>query len=141
MAWKGRNVAAAVVAAVGLTACGKSAGDLAGPSSAALQGQWTLVSLQEAGGAVESAPAGFAAEFGADGTLAVHADCNSCHATYSAAASNLKVTPTMACTLAYCASAPFDSKYTKLLTSATSWQTDNGALALKSDAGVLLFRR
>jgi heat shock protein HslJ len=82
MAWKGWNRAAAVVILAALAACGKSGGDLTSPSSQALQGQWTLVSLQQAGGSVEPAPAGYTAEFQADGTLAARADCNSCHTTY-----------------------------------------------------------
>jgi heat shock protein HslJ len=141
MALKVWRLVGTVIVAAGLTACGKSGGDLAGPSTVGLQGTWTLASLQQAGGSVEQAPAGFSAEFGADGSLAVRADCNSCHATYLAEASHINVSPNMACTLAYCSSAPFDSKYTKLLTSATSWRTDNGTLELRSDAGVLTFRR
>jgi hypothetical protein len=47
----------------------------------------------------------------------------------------------MACTLAYCVSAPFDTRYTTLLGASTSWQTNGETLELRSTAGVLSFRR
>jgi heat shock protein HslJ len=141
MAWKGWSRAASVVTLAGLLACGKSGGDMTSPSSEALQGHWTLVSLQQAGGSVEVAPSGYIAEFQADGTLAARADCNSCHTTYVVEGASLKVGQAMACTRAYCLSAPFDTRYTTLLGAATSWQTNGGMLELRSGAGALTFRR
>jgi heat shock protein HslJ len=141
MASKGWSRAAAVIMVATLAACGRSGSDLTSPSSDAIQGQWTLVSLQQTGGSVEPAPAGYTAEFQADGSLAARADCNSCHTTYAVDGGNIKVSQAMACTLAYCTTAPFDTKYTTLLSTSTSWQTNGGTLELRSAAGVLTFRR
>ena len=110
---------------------------------AALQRGWALVSLQEAGAAVTSAPEGrFVADFGADGDLYIQADCNVCSAGYSAAADgSVEVIGPFPCTLAWCASAPLDGRYLSLLESARSWSVGNDTLELSSAQGVLLFNR
>ena len=146
--------------ALGLAACSGSGVPAVGPTPptaeapdgngqtgatavTSLQGVWQLVSLQEAGGAVvpAPAPARFTAEFGADGRLHAQADCNICNASYEAGPASLEVSRVMACTRAYCSSAPLDTQYTTLLTEAKTWSTEAGSLDLSSAAGVLHFRR
>jgi len=146
--------------ALGVAACNGSAVPAVGPTPPAattpegggqtsatavtsLQGTWQLVSLQEAGGPVVPAPAPerFTAEFRSDGRLHARADCNSCNASYEAASGNLQVGPAMACTRAYCSSAPLDTDYARLLGEATSWSIEAGSLELSSAAGALRFRR
>ena len=46
----------------------------------------------------------------------------------------------MACTRAYCASAPLDSKFVALVGQATAWRSVDGGLELRSEAGVLRFQ-
>ena len=107
-----------------------------------LQGTWQLVSLQEANGPVVAAPAPerFTAEFRADGRLHAQADCNVCNTSYEAEPGSLEI-GLMACTRAYCSTAPLDTRYTTLLTEAKSWSMKAGSLELSSAAGVLRFRR
>ena len=118
-------------------------GQTGAPAVTSLQGVWQLVSLQEAGGAVvpAPAPARFTAEFGADGRLGVRADCNRCQGAYEASPGTLAMNPLMACTLAYCQSAPLDTLYVSLLLDSTSWTVEDACLELRSARGALRFRR
>src|SRR5262249_28019864 len=141
---------------LGAAACGTTAGSLTSstpPPSAVgggassqdrpgLLGDWQLVTLTESGrpsvGVAE--PQRFTASFGADGLVALRADCNRCSGTYSAGGARLTVGP-MACTRAYCSSAPLDTTFASLVQGATTWTAANGGLELRSDAGVLKLRR
>ncbi len=108
-----------------------------------LTGTWQMVSLQRTGQAQVPAPAGVAlsAEFRADGQLLVQADCNVCRASYEAGAEGaLKVSP-MACTRAYCTSAPVDTDFAALVGSARQAMVGEHALGLTSEAGSVLMRR
>jgi heat shock protein HslJ len=147
--------------ALGLMACDESAVPVAGPtpptqtvtpdpggetsatSVTALHGAWQLVSLQEGDAPMTSIPEPerFTADFGADGALAARADCNRCQGSYEASSGTLAVHPLMACTLAYCQSAPLDTTYVSLLLSSTSWAVENAFLQLRSEKGVLRFER
>jgi len=145
--------------ALGLAACSGSGVPAVGPTPpvvtapdgdgqtnatavTSLQGGWQLVSLQEAGGPVVAAPApeSFTAEFRADGRLHVQADCNVCNTSYEAGPGSLEV-GLMACTRAYCASAPLDTTYVSLLGDSTSWTVEDARLELRSASGVLRFER
>lgn len=106
-------------------------------------GIWRLVSLRESGQAevLITEPGQFTAEFGADGRVHLRADCNRCAAGYTAGDRSLLV-GLMACTRAYCASAPLDTAYTSLMGSARTWSVSGHArLELSSEAGVLRFDR
>jgi heat shock protein HslJ len=146
--------------ALGLTACSGSGVPAVGPTPPAvsipdgdghmgatavtsIHGAWQLVSLQKAGGPVTPAPAPdrFTADFRADGRLHVQADCNVCNSSYEAGPGSLEVDPVMACTRAYCLSAPLDTQYTALLGQVSRWSTEGDSLELSSEAGVLRFRR
>ena len=87
-------------------------------------------------------PGSFTAEFGADGRVALKADCNRCSSTYTAGSRNLKV-GLMACTRAFCtATAPLDTTFTALVGSAQTWtSSDDQHLELASASGVLRFQR
>ena len=142
-----------VVAVVGLAGCnGPSHGveTPGGPTPAraeqgvdALRGAWELMALQDAGGAVTPAHEGrFTAEFGGDGDLFIEADCNVCSAGYTATADGtVAVTGPIPCTLAYCSTAPFDTRYVALLQSVQSWSVGEDGLELSSAQGSLLFHR
>jgi hypothetical protein len=47
----------------------------------------------------------------------------------------------MACTLAYCQTAPLDTTYVSLLLDSSSWTVEDGHLELRSASGVLRFER
>ena len=78
-------------------------------------------------------------DFTADGRVSLRADCNRCSAAYEATTNSLAV-GLMACTRAYCASAPLDTTFAALVGQATSWRVVDGGLELRSEAGVLRFQ-
>lgn len=100
---------------------------------------WRLQSLQRADASVTAPPAGaFTLRFGEDGRLEVRADCNGCGGTYRLDGRALAVGP-LACTRVFCPSAPFDTEYVRLAEAATTAEIADGALVLRSPAGVLRF--
>jgi heat shock protein HslJ len=141
---------------LGAAACGSTAGNLSLPTPpldaigggatsqdrASLLGDWQLVTLTESGrpSVVVAEPQRFTASFGADGLVALRADCNRCSGGYSAQGGKLTVGP-MACTRAYCSSAPLDTTFASLVMASTTWTAANGSLELRSDAGALKLRR
>jgi heat shock protein HslJ len=126
------------VLSVSLAACE----GLTGPSTSSLQGTWQLVSLQPSAQPQAPAPSGavFSVEFGSDGRVSVAADCNRCGSTYQADRDTLHV-GLMACTLAYCATAPVDTQFSGLVSAAESWSVAGGELELRSAQGTLRLRR
>ena len=112
------------------------------PTVAVLAGEWQLVSIRPTGEAAQSAPAGrsFKADFRTDGRVALVADCNRCGGSYSSSEDSLEVGP-MACTRAYCSSAPLDTQYVQLLQGARQWSVSGGDLTLTSAAGTVRMRR
>jgi heat shock protein HslJ len=120
---------------------GGSAASGSGPAASELQGLWKLERLAKAGQApIElSASDHFSAEFTSDRVLLV-ADCNRCTGSYTAGAGTLSVGP-MACTRAYCQSAPLDIDFAMLVGGAEHWLTTGDQLALQAANGVLLLRR
>lgn len=118
-------------------------GSATATATSPLLGTWKLVSLQQADGPAQPVPPGtsFQAEFRTDGRVAAVVDCNRCNGGYTATADALTI-GAMACTRAYCvASAPFDSHYETLLSSARSWRVQGKALEIRSDGGVLKLER
>ena len=150
----GRHLFAVLGVSLAFTACGASGPEpVSGPSvpttasggtsqdGTALAGTWKAAALAPAGGAVVTIgePERFTAEF-RDGRLSLLADCNRCSGGYTAAAGTLSTTP-LACTRAYCASAPVDTQFTALVGSATAWTVSADRLELASPAGVVRLRR
>ena len=122
---------------------GASSSGAARASAALPSGTWRLASLRESGQAetLIPEPGRFTAEFGADGHVRLRADCNVCGAGYTAGDRVLNV-GLLACTRAYCESAPLDMTYTSLMGRARTWSvSDDGRLDLASEAGVLRFQR
>jgi heat shock protein HslJ len=133
-----KSLAALVLPLAGLAACDGTTG----PSSASLEGRWQLVSLQASGGPEVPAPSGatFTAEFGSDARLSLVADCNRCGSTYEAGSGTLSVGQ-MACTLAYCPTAPVDTQFAGLVQASQNWRLENGELKLVSAEGTLRLQR
>ena len=107
-----------------------------------LAGAWQLVSVTATGQAAVSVgePERFTAEFGAEGRVSLRADCNRCTGAYTATTSALTVGP-MACTRAYCSSAPLDTTFTTLVGGATTWTAEKSSLELRGDSGLLRLRK
>jgi heat shock protein HslJ len=141
---------------LGAVACADSTGNLTAPTPptgtggsgassqdpAGLAGSWQLVSLAQTGQAPVrvSSPDRFTAAFGQDGQVSLRADCNRCSGSYKVKGAGLTVGP-MACTRAYCQSAPLDTQYAGLVSQATKWSSAQGGLELSCDSGVLVFRK
>ncbi len=150
--WSAWRLLRGISAVIFLTGCSGPAHDIQTPSDPtpkaagmeALQDAWTLVSLQEAGAIPEVVPAGsFVADFGVDGDLYIEADCNVCSAAYRANDDGtVQVIGPIPCTLAYCSTAPLDSRFLRILEGAGSWSIEEGTLRLSSaDGGALLLQR
>ncbi len=98
---------------------------------------------QPAGEPEGAPPAGstFAMQI-ADGRASVTADCNRCNGAAAVGDSTLTLGPAMACTRAYCtASAPFDTTFVRILAADSVANVDGNLLTLRSERGILRFRR
>ena len=128
----------AVAIAVSSLGCDDS---VTGPIGDVKGATWRLESLQRTGSAPVSPPPGpFTLRFAEDGRLEVRADCNGCGSTFELAGSSLSV-GVLACTRAFCPSAPFDTEYVTLVDEATTVERDGEALILRGPSGVLRFVR
>lgn len=107
-----------------------------------IAGTWTLVAQQLPGQAEVAPPARaiFSLEI-ADGRAAITADCNRCNGAAAVGTSTVTVGPLLACTRAFCASAPFDDAFLRVLAGESAAAIDVTTLTLRSDRGVLRFRR
>ena len=139
-------VVAAFLTAVTCGACsaptGSSGLNTTAPTSQGIGGPWTLVTRQPPGQAEAAPPAG--AILGmeiSDGLAAITADCNRCNGPAVVGTSTLTVGPLLACTRAFCASAPFDDSFLQMLAGESAATLDGNTLTLRSDRGVLRFRR
>jgi heat shock protein HslJ len=149
-AWAGLRGA---VAMIGLASCGGGFDGVATPGDipqagseqnlGSLQGSWALVSMEPAGQAVIRVPERrFFADFGPDRDLFIKADCNVCTAGYTAARDgSFEIGGAIPCTLAYCATAPLDTRYVAFLQAARSWSVRGDELELTSADGALRFDR
>jgi heat shock protein HslJ len=110
-----------------------------GPSD--LEGEWRLQSFTRAGAAtvVIEDPARFTVRFGADGTLALRADCNGCGGTYRLDGESLISGP-FTCTLVLCAG-PAGVDFVGILDGRSSLELDGGRLIASSERGSLVFER
>lgn len=111
-------------------------------SAEQLAGTWTLVGQQRPGEAEIPPPPGvfFRMEI-ADGRAAITADCNRCNGPGTVGDSTVTIGPTLACTRAFCASAPLDDIFLRLLAGESSATLDGDRLTLRSERGVLHFQR
>jgi len=139
-------LATILVAAVASAACSDDA-DPAGPGGVVLTperigGVWTLLTLQPPGQPEVAPPTGaiFSMEM-ANGRAAVRADCNRCNGSASVAATTVTVGPTLACTRAFCSSAPFDDVFLRMLSGESRAFLEENYLSLHADRGILRFRR
>jgi heat shock protein HslJ len=110
----------------------------------ALLGNWDLVLLQDAASGTEyrpEEPGTFVVEFREEGEFGLQADCNRCRGTYEAGADQLSIDPLVACTLAYCQTAPVDTRFVGLLTQAQRYEMAGGFLEITCAEGALLLRR
>lgn len=135
----------AIAATLAVTACG-SGDNPAGPEGApsvALLGRWNLILLHDAVEGSEHVveePGTFAVEFLEGGRFSAKADCNVCNGGYEAEAGVLSVDPLVACTLAYCQSAPLDTRFVGVLTRAQRYRLDADLLEITSSEGRLVLR-
>jgi heat shock protein HslJ len=136
-----------LLAAVLAVACSES---VAAPSPTAqtaqspvTEGVWRLQSFQRSDSTSVPVPdpSRFTIEVGTDGRLAVRSDCNRCSGSYSQAGGGLKVGEAMACTKAFCSTAPFDTEYAAALSGATVVRIGDNTLEAVSGTGVLRFAR
>jgi heat shock protein HslJ len=113
------------------------------PAIVATGSVWKLQRFQRADGTNVPVPNPdqFTIEVGTDGRVSVKADCNRCSASYSQNGGSLQVNTLMACTRAYCPTAPFDMEYSSALSGGTIVSTSSEALEVRSAAGVLTFGR
>ena len=107
-----------------------------------IAGTWTLSSMQPAGEAEQSAPAGASyALVLADEHASTTADCNVCGGNLVVDGQTLTVGPLLACTRAACPTMAFENTYVSILSGASAARADANALTLTSSRGVLRFRR
>jgi heat shock protein HslJ len=120
-----------------LASCGA---DAAGPSE--VQGDWRLVSLTRADRStiVIPDPPRFTVRFGPDGRVAVRADCNVCSGSWSLEGGAL-LTSGLACTRAFCSSAPLDTQFVAVLEGRSTTREAGGRLVLASGRGRLVLER
>jgi heat shock protein HslJ len=127
------------VLAVSLAAAGCA--DTVGGPTDVIGVPWRLQSLQVTHLSEMAPPPGdFTIRFAEDGGLDVRADCNGCGGPYTLSGSTLAV-GALACTRVFCASAPFDTEYVRLIEAATVVERSDGILTLRSPLGVLVFTR
>ena len=102
---------------------------------------WSLEFLQRADSAVMGPPrtGAFTVRFRDDGRLEVHADCNGCGGDYQLFGAALTVGP-LACTRAFCPSAPLDTEFVSLIEAATRVEVTRDTLVLRSAAGLVRFK-
>ncbi len=119
-------------------AAGCSDDSLTSPTSPAqLEGTWRLQQMTTGAGVHnEDLTANrFNATFGT-GTVTVKADCNTCTGTTSLSGATLTVSA-LACSLAACASAPIDTRYSAFFSGPLTVRINNRLLQLNSDRGEL----
>lgn len=132
-----RTLLFGVLLAFTILASGCGGDDVPTGPSAVMGGVWKLQSLEAPGlGLVNlPQPTNYAVEFRDGSQLAVKADCNSCSGTYSISGESLKI-GAVACTLAFCGSASFDTAFLAVLTSAYTFRVKGNELIINSAKGV-----
>lgn len=129
-----------MILAVAASACGTSP---TGPEPVVFEDvTWRLESLSYSDGSTETIedPDAFTALFASDGRLHAQADCNVCNGSYGSDGAAISV-GLMACTRAYCLSAPLDTDYIGVLQAATTISLSDDKLLLRAPDASLTFRR
>ncbi len=105
-------------------------------------GAWLLVSRQLPGESAAPPPATtmFSLEI-SDGRAGIRADCNQCNGQATVGTNSVTVGPGVACTRAFCSSSPYDNTFVQILAGESAATIEGDALTLRSDRGVLRFRR
>lgn len=137
---------AGAVALFTAVVCGACSGPTS-PSSTApiaerIGGTWLLMARQLPGESAIPPPetATFSFQI-ADGRAGIRADCNQCGGQAVVGANTLTVGPAVICTRVFCASAPFDTTFVQILSGESAATIESDILTLRSDRGVLRFRR
>lgn len=104
---------------------------------------WKLQEFSLDGGAALAVrnPANYTVTFTADGTAYIKADCNNCSGSYSVGGSQMTFGQSMACTMAACGAASYDSQFLSALASTSSSEIKNGELYLTYQGGTLHFAK
>ena len=131
----------AVCLAFSLTACDER---LTAPSVdvLAISSPWKLQSMERSETGLVHAPDSerFTLEFSEQGRIAVVADCNRCAGSYTIRADTVSM-PVLACTRAFCATAPFDTDYVTVLNGDSTVALYGATLQLSSARGTLRFAK
>lgn len=107
-----------------------------------LSGRWTLTAQQPAGQGEVASPAGATFSFEITETrVGVVADCNRCGGAAVIGDGAVTFGPALACTRAFCSTAPFDNTFVQLLTGENAATLAGDTLVLRSNRGTLRFRR
>ena len=135
--------AAALLAVVTTSACsGPTSPSSTSSLADRIGGTWMLVSRQLPGESTAPPPgtATFSLQI-SDGRAGIRADCNQCNGQAAVGADTVTVGPGVACTRAFCSTAPYDTQFVQVLSGESDASIDHGVLTLRSSRGVLRFSR
>jgi heat shock protein HslJ len=110
--------------------------------SQSLNGEWRIISIQPPSQPAQTAPvaAQYQVAF-ANGRVSARVDCNTCVGSYALDGDTLTIGPTLACTRAACATAPFESAVVAMLSGEHQIATTLHNLTLTSNRGSILLQR
>ena len=136
---------ALLAASVALTvaACDETAtSPVTGPTNLVTTSPWKLQWIDRPGTGVVRAqdPERFTLDFDGQGHVLVQADCNRCNGSYSLGVNQVTV-GAMACTRAFCPTAPFDTDYVGVLSGDSAVVVSGATLELISSRGTLRFSK
>ena len=132
-------VAASVVVMV--ASCDETAtSPVTGPTNLVTTSPWKLQWIDRPGTGVVRAQDSdrFTLDFDGQGHVSVQADCNRCTGSYSLGVNQVTV-GAMACTRAFCLTAPFDTDYVGVLSGDSAVVVSGATLELISSRGTLRF--
>lgn len=136
--------AAVSVVALSAQACSTPASPTIGTvSPQGLAGAWRLELLQPFGQGAVLTPAGatYTLTLAASGSVSTRVDCNTCGGTFTLVGDSLTVSSPLGCTRAACATASFESLYTRILAGESTVGISGSTMALVSSRGLLRFDR
>lgn len=137
------TLAAALLTVMANSACsGPTSPSSTAPLVDRIGGTWMLVSRQLPGESAAPPPgtATFSLQI-ADGRAGIRADCNQCGGPAAIGGNTVTVGPAVACTRVFCPSAPYDDTFVRILSGESEATIEGDSLTLRSDRGVLRFRR
>ena len=133
----------AVPALLMLAACDETAtAPITGPTNLVTTSPWKLQWIDRPGTGVVRAQDSdrFTLDFDGQGHVSVQADCNRCTGSYSLGVNQVTVSA-MACTRAFCPTAPFDTDYVGVLSGDSADVVSGATLELISSRGTLRFAK